>query len=311
MRSLILIAVFVLVSGMVSMTMMHGQGPTTTEAVTVESQYPGLSSGPLRQAVLTNLQPGTVLRSGTVVITAQQVQDALKQAKPDVQSQLAKNQFFLLEQRAIQPLLLAEARAWARAQGRPIQGTDSSLVQAYQRSLTEGVTVSDAEVRQYYQENQAMLGNAPFDAVKDELRNYLLDQKRQDAARTHTACLSGHCLVEVDATWTQTQAATALDNPVDRARRAGIPALVDFGRGGCQACNMMVPVLDSLTQEAAGRYSVLFIHVGENPILAARYGIEAIPAQVIFDKDGHEVFRHIGYIPKDQLVTQLAKLGVR
>jgi len=311
MRSLILIAVFVLVCGMVSMTIMHGQGPTTTGAATVEGQYIGLSSGPLRQAVLAALPPGTVLRSDTVVITAQQVQDVLKQAKPEMQSQLVKNQFYLLEQLAIQPLLIAEARAWAAAQSRPIQGTESSLVQVYQRSLTEGITVSDAEVRQYYDENKAMLGNAPFDAVKDELRNSVLDQKRQDAVRSHIACLSGHCRVEVDVSWTQTQAATALDNPLDRARRAGIPTLVDFGRGGCQACNMMVPVLDSLTQEAAGRYAVLFIHVGETPILAARYGIESIPVQVIFDKDGHEVFRHIGYIPKDQLVTQLAKLGVR
>ncbi|MGC9316706.1 MAG: TlpA family protein disulfide reductase [Armatimonadota bacterium] len=41
-----------------------------------------------------------------------------------------------------------------------------------------------------------------------------------------------------------------------------------------------------------------------------RYGVQTIPTQVIYDADGNEVFRHIGFWPKEDIDAKLKELGV-
>lgn len=302
--------VVAIIGVVVACGMVQAQGASPA-AKTVEGEFLGLSSGPLRDAILVDLPQGTVLRSGAVLITEQQIHSELAKAKPDQRASLERNKFAVLERLAVRPLLLAEARAWATTQQRNTTGeSEENLIRAYLQSLTTSVTVSDAELQEFYQANKSMVGGVPFDTVKNDLRAYLLDQQRQEAVDAHIAALSAHTTVEVSASWTTAQAATALDTPVDLTRRSGKPVLVDFGRDGCQACDMMTPILEALTDEAAGRYTVLFVHIGENPILADRYGIQAIPTQIIYDQTGRELFRHVGFIPKAQLVDQLKKAGV-
>lgn len=40
----------------------------------------------------------------------------------------------------------------------------------------------------------------------------------------------------------------------------------------------------------------VFIDVWENPKQAKHFKIRAIPAQIFFDKDGKEVYRHLGFM---------------
>ncbi len=35
-----------------------------------------------------------------------------------------------------------------------------------------------------------------------------------------------------------------------------------------------------------------------------------MPMRIFFDKDGKEVFRHVGFFPKDQITAKLAEMGV-
>lgn len=56
--------------------------------------------------------------------------------------------------------------------------------------------------------------------------------------------------------------------------------------------------------------NVEFIHVREQQVLAARYGIQSIPVQILFDKGGKEVWRHTGFIPQTELEAEIAKLGL-
>jgi len=53
------------------------------------------------------------------------------------------------------------------------------------------------------------------------------------------------------------------------------------------------------------------VHVQEEQVLAARYGIESIPVQVFFDKNGKEVFRHTGFFPQNEIEKKLTKMGVQ
>lgn len=84
---------------------------------------------------------------------------------------------------------------------------------------------------------------------------------------------------------------------VSAAKAKGLPVFVDFGKTSCKPCKMMVPVLDSLTKKYKGKMEVVFVHVEEEREYALKMGVTMIPTQVLLDKTGREVSRHVGYIP--------------
>ena len=43
---------------------------------------------------------------------------------------------------------------------------------------------------------------------------------------------------------------------------------------------------------------------------AQRFGIRAIPTQIFFDKEGKEIYRHVGFLSEEAIVSQLQKMGV-
>jgi thioredoxin 1 len=185
------------------------------------------------------------------------------------------------------------------------------MIQKYFKRLVANVQVSDAEVAKFYEENKDACGGAALDQVKDQLRQLVLQQKQQDLVDEHIRTLGQRMRIEVSAAWTKEQAVLAKDNLVDKARGSGKPSLVDFGSTGCRPCDMLAPILETLKKKYAGKVNVLFVHVGQEQILAARYGIQTIPIQFFFDKDGKEVFRHVGFWPQAEIEKKLAEMGVQ
>ena len=108
----------------------------------------------------------------------------------------------------------------------------------------------------------------------------------------------------------EAQEAPAADNPLDRALQSGRPVLADFGRGKCIPCKMMKPILDDLKDEYAGRAEILIIDVDEYSAVTQRCRIRAIPTQIFYDAQGKEVFRHEGFMPREDIVAKLAEMGV-
>ncbi len=154
-------------------------------------------------------------------------------------------------------------------------------------------------------------GDATLEQVKDQLKQLVLQQKQQDIVAEHIRTLGQRLSIEVSAAWTKEQSVLARDNPVDKARSSGQPSLVDFGSTGCRPCDMLAPILETLKDKYAGKLNVLFIHVGQEQVLAARYGIQSIPMQFFYDKDGKEVFRHMGFWPQVEIEKKLAEIGVQ
>ena len=89
-----------------------------------------------------------------------------------------------------------------------------------------------------------------------------------------------------------------------------LPKLLDLGAGKCVPCKMMFPVLDELKKEYTGTLEVEFIDVWKNPDAAKQYGIEVIPTQIFYDATGKELFRHIGFFSKDDILAKWKELGV-
>ncbi len=90
-----------------------------------------------------------------------------------------------------------------------------------------------------------------------------------------------------------------------------LPKLLDLGAKSCIPCKMMAPILEELTKEYAGRFEVEFIDVWikENAEKAKAYGIQTIPTQIFFGKDGKELWRHEGFISKTDILAKWKELG--
>jgi thioredoxin 1 len=85
------------------------------------------------------------------------------------------------------------------------------------------------------------------------------------------------------------------------------PVLVDFYATWCPPCRMLAPVLEDLSRELAGRLLIVRVNVDEEPDLAARYRITAVPTMILF-KDGVILDTTPGFEPKDALKKKLEKL---
>jgi thioredoxin 1 len=106
-------------------------------------------------------------------------------------------------------------------------------------------------------------------------------------------------------------ASIALSNaPATTPEKQPLPKLLDLGAGKCVPCKMMFPVLDELKKDYAGKLEVEFIDVWKNPDAAKPYGIEVIPTQIFFDASGKELFRHIGFFAKADILAKWKELGV-
>lgn len=90
---------------------------------------------------------------------------------------------------------------------------------------------------------------------------------------------------------------------------ASIPHLLDLGAHSCIPCKMMAPILEELTKEYEGRMKVTFIDVWANPDEGKKYGIETIPTQIFYGSDGKELFRHVGFLAKEDILAKWRELG--
>lgn len=54
-----------------------------------------------------------------------------------------------------------------------------------------------------------------------------------------------------------------------------------------------------------------FLDVDEHPDKARSYGASSIPVLIFFDADGHELFRHVGFYPREGILAKWTELGMR
>lgn len=276
--------------------------------MTVEEKYPGLATGVLKPAELKEMPAGIILKSQNVEIRESQLQAKVSGAEPKIRAQLEKNLFFLLEQEATMKVMVHEARNSVRN----TEGlSDSEALKTHLDRISQQASVLETELKAFYEANKEMIGGLPFDQVKDSMHEFLLQQKKAEIIDAYISGLGKRNKIEVDQTWAGAQYRKAQDNPVDRARMSGKPSMIEFGATGCIPCDMMQPILDNLRKSFQDRLNVVFVHVGEEQILGARFGIRTIPVQVFFDANGKEIFRHEGFFPEKEVHRQLAEMGIR
>ena len=89
----------------------------------------------------------------------------------------------------------------------------------------------------------------------------------------------------------------------------GEPVLLELGSHGCTPCKKMMPILAELSTEQTA-FVVSFVDVWAIEGKSEQYGIQSIPTQIFFDKDGTELFRHIGFYSKGDILNKWKEFEV-
>ena len=86
------------------------------------------------------------------------------------------------------------------------------------------------------------------------------------------------------------------------------PLLLDFWAEWCVPCKALAPVLDALAQEMAGQAVIGKLNVEEEPTIADKFGVKALPS-LLFFKDGKLVDTLVGRVPKAVIQKKLQELS--
>ena len=86
-----------------------------------------------------------------------------------------------------------------------------------------------------------------------------------------------------------------------------IPVLIDFWAEWCAPCKLIVPIIQEISEEYAGKLLVGKLDVDNNPKVSMNYGIRSIPTLLIF-KDGKPYDTIIGAVPKKVIIDKLLPL---
>jgi thiol-disulfide isomerase/thioredoxin len=281
--------------------------PAKAAAATVEERYPGVSMGMLKNARIAELKADLVAEAAGTNITAADLQSMLQELPQEYLPQLQKNMIFLLDQRVARTILLQEAKAaGVKTEGE----TEETIIQALADQIAQTATVADDDILKFYEANKAMIGEASLEEVRDTIAGMLLQERQQAALTTFVDQVEKRAQIQVNREWFEQQSRLTRDNPVDQARISGKPSLVQFAVPSSVMGEMMTPLLEALQQKHAGALNVIFVNVGDEQILGARYGIRSVPTQLFFDKAGKEVSRNQGVIDEGDLAKAVAGIGV-
>jgi thioredoxin 1 len=80
----------------------------------------------------------------------------------------------------------------------------------------------------------------------------------------------------------------------------GKPYFLELGAESCRSCQIMGNMLYRVKKENR-LYNIHFINVKRERGIAQKLEIRMIPTQIIYDKEGKEVYRHIGVLGTGEL----------
>ena len=83
-----------------------------------------------------------------------------------------------------------------------------------------------------------------------------------------------------------------------------LPIVVDFWAVWCGPCKMIAPALEQIAAEYDDQIRVAKLDVDHNSETAIKYGVMSIPTLILF-KNGEDVERIVGFMPKEKLVAKL------
>lgn len=88
---------------------------------------------------------------------------------------------------------------------------------------------------------------------------------------------------------------------------SNVPVVVDFWAAWCGPCRLVAPIVEDLAAEFVDRARVGKLNIDDEPEIASRYAISAIPT-LLFFQNGQVVDRVVGVASKRELAAKLTAL---
>ena len=95
------------------------------------------------------------------------------------------------------------------------------------------------------------------------------------------------------------------DRNFDQTLKTYALIVVDCWAAWCAPCRAIAPIIEQLAKDRSGKIVFGKLNVDENPETAQRFGIMAIPTLLVI-RNGEEVDRIVGALPKNQLEAKIA-----
>lgn len=73
---------------------------------------------------------------------------------------------------------------------------------------------------------------------------------------------------------------------------------------GAVSCKKLSPTLDEVSEEFGEQVNIVKVDVDESEDLAMNYGIRSVPT-VLFFKNGQQVDKFVGALPKSEIVAKI------
>lgn len=195
------------------------------------------------------------------------------------------------------------------------QSPEESIINEFiKKKFSSLPEVSQEEIEVFYKMYKDQMEGKPLKEMAPIIERILREMKQREALGEFLGELRKNAKVEIHQERlrkiTVQPPESNTEEELKQALTSGKPVLVDFGANSCVPCRQLRPVLKEIRTEYSDKAKILVIDVYKYQNLAREHKVMLIPTLIFFDSQGKEVFRHVGILEKEKIVTKLKEIGM-